>query len=55
MAYLVDTTILARLANVSDTQHTIAAGAVLELHRRGELLNVTPQVLIDSAMSPLGR
>jgi predicted nucleic acid-binding protein len=47
VAYLIDTTILARLANAGDAQHTVATGAVLELHRRGELLNVTPQVLIE--------
>ena len=47
MAYLTDTTILARLANASDTQHADAARAVLELHRRGEVLNITPQVLVE--------
>lgn len=47
MAYLIDTTILVRLANAADAQHAIAARAVLELHRRDEVLNVTPQVLIE--------
>jgi predicted nucleic acid-binding protein len=47
VAYLIDTTILARLANTTDAQHAVAAWAVLELHRRGEVLNVTPQVLIE--------
>src|SRR5262245_18730110 len=47
MAYLIDTTILGRLANVSDAQHAMAAGAVLELHRRGELLHITSQVMIE--------
>jgi predicted nucleic acid-binding protein len=47
VAYLIDTTILARLANATDAQHAVAAGAVLELHRRGEVLNVTPQVLVE--------
>ncbi len=47
MAYLNDTTVLARLANAADAQHAVAARAVLELHRRGELLNVTPQVMIE--------
>jgi len=47
MAYLLDTTILARLANVTDAQHFVAARAVLELHRRGEVLHLTPQVLIE--------
>lgn len=35
MAYLIDTTILGRLANVGDVQHATATRAVLELHRRG--------------------
>jgi predicted nucleic acid-binding protein len=47
MAYLIDTNILARLANAADAQHSVAARAVVELHRRGELLHVTPQVLIE--------
>jgi predicted nucleic acid-binding protein len=47
VAYLIDTTILARLANTTDAQHVIAAKAVFELHRRGELLHITPQVLIE--------
>jgi predicted nucleic acid-binding protein len=47
VAYLLDTTILVRLANATDVQHAVAARAVLELHRRGEVLHSTPQVLID--------
>lgn len=47
MAYLLDTNILMRLANVADARLAVAAQAVLELHRRGEALNVTPQVLIE--------
>src|SRR5262245_2352963 len=47
MAYLLDTNILVRLANTADAQHAIAAQAVVELHRRGELLHATPQVLIE--------
>lgn len=47
MAYLVDTSLLARLANSSDAQHRVAVGAVLELHRLGEMLHITPQVLIE--------
>src|SRR5712692_5886853 len=47
VAYLIDTTILARLANATDAQHAVAASAVLELHRRSEVLHVTPQVLIE--------
>jgi predicted nucleic acid-binding protein len=47
VAYLLDTSILVRLANAADAQHAVAAGAVLEVHRRGETLDVTPQVLIE--------
>src|SRR5262245_31081022 len=47
MAYLIDTTILGRLANASDAQHAVAAQAVVELHRRGEVLHLTPQVMIE--------
>src|SRR3974390_1892107 len=47
MAYLVDTNILVRLVNVTDPQHAIAARSVVELHRQGEVLHVTPQVLIE--------
>jgi hypothetical protein len=35
MAHLIDTNILARLANKADAQHAIASAAVMELHRRG--------------------
>src|SRR5258707_1680653 len=35
VAYLIDTTILGRLANAADAQHAAAARAALELHRRG--------------------
>lgn len=47
MAYLVDTSVLVRLANRADARYVVAAAAVLELHRRGESLLVTPQVLIE--------
>jgi predicted nucleic acid-binding protein len=47
MAYLVDTSILARLANTADPFHLVAARAVVELHRRGEVLHVTPQNLVE--------
>ena len=47
MAFLLDTSILVRLANASDAQYPVAAQAVLELHRRGEVLHITPQVLIE--------
>jgi predicted nucleic acid-binding protein len=44
---LLDTSVLARLANATDARHAVAAGAVLELHRRGEVLHVTAQVLVE--------
>lgn len=47
MACLLDTSILVWLANASDVQHPVATRAVLELHRRGEVLHITPQVLIE--------
>lgn len=47
MAFLIDTTILVRLANATDVQHATAARAVLNLHRRGEVLHITPQVLVE--------
>lgn len=47
MAYLIDTSLLARLANSADAQHAVAIGAVLKLHRSGDPLHVTPQVLIE--------
>lgn len=47
MAVLVDTTVLGRLANAADAQHAVAVQAVLGLHRRGEVLHLTPQVLVE--------
>ena len=47
MAYLVDTSILARFANTADPFYTVASQAVTELHRQGEILNITAQNLIE--------
>lgn len=47
MAYLLDTSLLARLANSADSQYAIAVQAVVELHRRSEVLCITPQVLVE--------
>ena len=47
MAQLVDTSILCRLATTSDVLHATALRAVAELHQRGELLCITPQVLVE--------
>jgi predicted nucleic acid-binding protein len=47
VAYLVDTSILVRLANRADASYAGADGAVVELHRRGEVLHLTPQNLVE--------
>lgn len=47
MPHLIDTNVLVRLANSADAQHAAASRAVLELHRRGEILHLTSQVLIE--------
>jgi predicted nucleic acid-binding protein len=47
MAHLLDTSILTRLANTADAFHAVAASAVVELHRRGEVLHITAQNLIE--------
>ena len=47
MAYLIDTSVLARLANTADAPYATADRAVMELHRRGELLHIAPQNLIE--------
>src|SRR5947207_11941403 len=45
--FLVDTSILVRLANRSDPSYGVADRAVVTLHLRGELLHLTPQVLVE--------
>jgi predicted nucleic acid-binding protein len=47
MAYLIDTSVLARLANTADARYAIADRAVVELHRRGEVVHVTAQNLVE--------
>jgi predicted nucleic acid-binding protein len=47
MAYLIDTSILARLANTADALYPTADRAVTELHRAGEVLHITPQNLVE--------
>ncbi|HEX5447032.1 MAG TPA: type II toxin-antitoxin system VapC family toxin [Pirellulales bacterium] len=42
-----DTSVVARLANVNDALHTVAGRALLHLHRNGEAVHITPQVLIE--------
>lgn len=58
MAYLLDTNVLVRLANAADIRYAIADWAVMELHGRGEVLHLTPQVLIEfrnAATRPVAR
>jgi predicted nucleic acid-binding protein len=47
MAYLVDTSVLGRLANTLDPLNTVAVQATAELHRKGEVLHITPQNLVE--------
>jgi predicted nucleic acid-binding protein len=47
VAVLVDTSVLARLANTADALHNTAMHAVVELHTRGEVLHITSQNLIE--------
>lgn len=47
MPVLLDTNVLVRLANTADAAYLVAVRAVVELHRRGEVLHVTPQNLIE--------
>jgi len=47
MAFLIDTNVLVRLANHADKFYPVADRAVVELHRRGELLHITAQNLIE--------
>ncbi len=47
MSFLLDTSVLARLANRADAFYAVADRAVMELHQRGELLHVTAQNLIE--------
>ncbi len=47
MAFLLDTSVLGRLANRADMSYPVAAAAVAELHRQGEVLHVIPQNLIE--------
>ena len=44
---LVDTSVLCRPANTADSFYTVATRSVLQLHRAGEVLHVTPQNLIE--------
>src|SRR5947207_11745385 len=45
--FLVDTSILVRLANRSDPSYPVADRSVVTLHLRGEVLHLTPQNLVE--------
>ena len=45
MAFLLDTSVLLRLANTNDSAHAVAVRALAELRRHGEMLHITPQNL----------
>jgi predicted nucleic acid-binding protein len=47
MTYLLDTNLLARMANAADPQFAVATAAVSKLHRQGHTLSLTPQNLIE--------
>ena len=47
MAYLIDTSVLIRLANAADALFHVAAHATFELHARGETLHITAQNLVE--------
>ena len=47
MACLLDTSVLVRLANSVDAAYPIAVSAVAKLHRRGDVLHVTAQNLVE--------
>ena len=47
MAYLVDTSILIRLANTADASHAVASRAVVTLHLRGVILHTAPQNFVE--------
>jgi predicted nucleic acid-binding protein len=47
VAYLIDTSILARLANSADAFHAPPTRAVFELHRLGQPLHLSAQTLIE--------
>ena len=47
MSYLLDTSILGRLANSVDPDFAVASDAVVDLHRQREIVHITPQNLIE--------
>jgi predicted nucleic acid-binding protein len=47
MTYLTDTSVLVRLADVGDPMHSTARNAIGELHRKGDVLHITAQNLVE--------
>ena len=47
MVYLLDTNILIRLTNADDQQHKVTFHAIQTLQAQGDLLTITPQVLVE--------
>ncbi len=47
MAILLDTNVLARIANKDDRDHAIAVRCVINLHNQGETLVLAPQNLVE--------
>lgn len=47
MAYLADTNVLLRWVTPADPQHSLAVSSVKALQRRGEVVHITPQNLIE--------
>ena len=47
MAWLVDTSLLVRLANTADSSYSTAVHAIKTLHRRGEVIHTTPQNYLE--------
>jgi predicted nucleic acid-binding protein len=47
MPYLADTNILLRWVTPADPQHSLAVSSVKALQRRGEVVHITPQNLIE--------
>ena len=47
MPYLADTNILLRWVSPADPQHSLAVDSVKALQRRGEVVHITPQNLIE--------
>ena len=55
MAFLLDTSILARLANRADSLYALTDGAIAKLFLANETLHLTPQNLIHGASRSIPR